>query len=147
MHFRILTLAALLSALVLAGCAASPNVTVPSSEPSAVLSKSAGAMAQGIYSVNILQVGPDKTFADQRVIRVKPGEYVLRVAPDVEAMARNENTRLQGNRHPKPEELVRELRISVTDGNRYFIGAKFVGPTLYDWKPVVVNMQALADSD
>lgn len=128
----------------LAGCAAGGNVTADAGEPHAVLSKSSGAKARSIYSVNILQVGPDKTFAEERAIRIKPGDYVLRVSPDLEAMARNENTRLQGNRFPRHEELVRELRITASAGNRYYIGARFDGPTLYDWEPVVVRVESLA---
>lgn len=131
----------------LAGCATGANVTASADEPHAVVSKSVGAMARSIYSVNILKIGPDKTFGDRKDFRVKPGEYVLRISPDIEAMAKNENVRLSANNRPKLSELVRDLQVTLADGNRYYIGARFEGPTLYDWQPVVVRVESLAGLD
>lgn len=130
--------------MFLTGCANTADVSAERSDAHGVLSKSVGAKANSVYPVNILQVGEDDTFASQANILVIPGSYVLRVAPeDFRVIARNENIRLQGNDFPAFDELVREMPITVVDGRRYFIGAQFVGPTLYDWKPVVVRVETL----
>lgn len=139
---RITTL--LFAAVLAAGCAGPGNVVTTPDKPHAVLSTNSSNLARSIYKTHILEIGNDQTFAEQDNITVTPGTYVLRVSPDIRAMARNENVRLDANEVPMFGEIVRELTVDLSAGKRYYIGAKFEGPTLYDWKPIVVRAESLA---
>ena len=140
------TLLALLAAAVMpVAWASDSQVIAPMDHPHAVIASSIGEMAGHVYGVNILKIGPQKSFAERNNIPVKPGKYVLRVSPDLQAMSRNESTRLlKGKRHPNPQELVKEITVNLDAGKRYFIGAHYDGPTLQDWHPVVAREEPLA---
>lgn len=145
MKFKMILLGILTAAVMPLACAADSQVIAPLDHPHAVLASSTGEMAGHVYGVSILKIGPQKSFAERNNIPVKPGKYVLRVSPDLQAMSRNESTRLlQGKRHPNPQELVKEITVNLDAGKRYFVGAHFDGPTLQDWHPVIVREEPLA---
>jgi hypothetical protein len=134
---RILGIA--LAAVAAVACT-TPRVFVSRDQPHATLRVTTGRAGQGIYPARIVKVDGQAAFGDRTSYWIRPGKHVLRVSADFESMRKSEVTSLP-QRTAQPRNLVKSLTVNVEAGKRYYIGARYKGPTVLDWEPIVVNVE------
>lgn len=109
--------------------------------PDAVHARVVGNMidtAERLYPVYILKV--DGHPANHAVNWLAPGQRTFRVQADFSQMALNEPTRLPVGHMNATTDRVKELVATLEPGKEYKLMARYLGPTLRDWEPVLIEM-------
>lgn len=138
-HYAI-RLIPLAAALMLAACASQTEFATPG-EPHAIVTTIAAPSASSVYPVDFYRIGSHKIAGNARSYWLKPGTYEITVFVNLRQIAANEPVRLPNTRIARRETILHSVNVQVQSGRRYIIGARWIGPQVTDWKPVVVRVE------
>lgn len=138
MSQRYLTIFVVALCVTLISCAKG-YVFVSPDEAHAKITASVNNPGAHLYPVTIRKVDDYGAYG-RNAIWIAPGEHTFRIAADFESMSRNESGPIS-DLHFTGEERVKNFTATVEAGKSYTLSARYIGPKLEDWEPVLVLVE------
>lgn len=110
---------------------------VDASEPHALLVTETRGAGDRVYRVKFTEIDDHHVHRNAMQHRVKPGKHEIVVTVDLDMLAKRESVRTSETGLTHKKDLLKRITIEMEAGKAYYVGAKWKGPSIHDWEPVV----------